>query len=146
MDTGIINVAFLFHQNHTKSGPSFSILLAGMEEFSDVEDGEEPYYPETERLLVTVTRSGRKVFAPQRLVVDPYIPSDDDDDGVSIPDDESESDDDYLSDGVDDDDDDPEGDYVPSDEDEDMTPSESTSSPSSLSVPLDDDEQDDTSE
>jgi hypothetical protein len=78
-----------------------------MEEFSDVEDGEEPYYPETARLLVTVTRSGRKVFAPQRLVVDPYIPSDDDDDdGVSIPDDESESDE-YSSDGVDDDEEDP---------------------------------------
>ena len=67
-----------------------------MEEFSDVEDGEDPYYPETERVLVTVTRSGRKVFAPQRLVVDPYIiPSDEDDDGVSIPDDDGESDDDY---------------------------------------------------
>ena len=139
---------FYFIEITQNSVHLFSILLAGMEEFSDVEDGEEPYYPETERLLVTVTRSGRKVFAPQRLVVDPYIPSDDDDDGVSIPDDESESDDDYLSDGVDDDDDDtedPEGDYVPSDEDEDMTPSESTSSPS-LSVPLDDDEQDDASE
>jgi len=117
-----------------------------MEELSDVEDGEEPYYPETERLLVTITRSGRKVFAPQRLVVDPYIPSDDDDDGVSIPDDESESDDDYLSDGVDDDDEDPEGDYVPSEEDEEMTPSECMSSPSSLSVSLDDDEQNDASE
>ena len=146
MDTEIINVAFYFLKSHKIRSIFFSILLAGMEEFSDVEDGEEPYYPETERLLVTVTRSGRKVFAPQRLVVDPYIPSDDDDDdGVSIPDDESESDE-YSSDGVDDDEEDPEGDYVPSDEDEDMTPSESTSSPSSLSVPLDDDEQDDASE
>ena len=113
-----------------------------MEEFSDVEDGEDPYYPETERVLVTVTRSGRKVFAPQRLVVDPYIiPSDEDDDGVSIPDDDGESDDDYSD--VDEDDEDPEGDYVPSDED--MTPS-TPSTPSSLILPLDGDEQDDARE
>ena len=113
-----------------------------MEEFSDVEDGEDPYYPETERVLVTVTRSGRKVFAPQRLVVGPYIiPSDEDDDGVSIPDDDGESDDGYSD--VDEDDEDPEGDYVPSDED--MTPS-TPSTPSSLPLPLDGDEQDDARE
>ena len=39
-----------------------------MEEFSDIE-GEEPYYPESERVYVTTTRSGREVYTPRRLVV-----------------------------------------------------------------------------
>jgi hypothetical protein len=36
--------------------------------FSDTV-GEEPYYPETARIHVATTRSGRKVFSTQRLVV-----------------------------------------------------------------------------
>lgn len=129
-----------------KSSLSFSIVLLRMEEFSDVEDGEDPYYPETERVLVTVTRSGRKVFAPQRLVVDPYIiPSDEDDDGVSIPDDDGESDDDYSD--VDEDEEDPEGDYAPSDEEMTRSIPSTPSTPSTASLPLpSDDEQDDTRE
>ena len=43
------------------------------EAFSDVEEGEDPYYPETERVHTTTTRSGRMVYTPQRLVVDPYV-------------------------------------------------------------------------
>jgi hypothetical protein len=86
------------------------------EEFSDVEEGEEPYYPETDRIYVTTTRSGRKVFAPQRLVVDPYITPPDDDDGISIHEDSSE-DGEYSSDVVlDDEEEDPEADYMPTDE------------------------------
>ena len=85
------------------------------EEFSDVEEGEEPYYPETDRTYVTTTRSGRKVFAPQRLVVDPYITPPDDDDGISIHEDSSE-DGDYSSDVVLDEEEDPEADYMPTDE------------------------------
>ena len=86
-----------------------------MEDFSDVEEGEEPYYPETERTYLTTTRSGRKVFAPQRLVVDPYIIPSDDDEGMSIHEDESE-DEDSSSDVVDDEEEDPEADYMPTDE------------------------------
>jgi hypothetical protein len=85
------------------------------EEFSDVEEGEEPYYPETDRIYVTTTRSGRKVFAPQRLVVDPYITPPDDDDGISIHEDSSE-DGEYSSDVVLDEEEDPEADYMPTDE------------------------------
>jgi hypothetical protein len=85
------------------------------EEFSDVEEGEEPYYPETDRTYVTTTRSGRKVFAPQRLVVDPYITPPDDDDGISIHEDSSE-DGEYSSDVVLDEEEDPEADYMPTDE------------------------------
>jgi hypothetical protein len=51
------------------------------EAFSDVEEGEDPYYPETERVHTTTTRSGRMVYTPQRLVVDPYV-----DDGSDEPD------------------------------------------------------------
>ena len=45
----------------------------GPDEYFSDEEGEDPYYPETERVHTTTTRSGRKVFTPQRLVVDPYI-------------------------------------------------------------------------
>ena len=95
-----------------------------MDEFSDVE-GEEPYYPETERVHTTTTRFGRKVFAPQRLVVDPYIiPSDDDEASSSdvVPDDSEE---------------DPEADYMPTDDSdsEEETPP-STPSPPSPTVSL----------
>ena len=41
------------------------------EVFSDVE-GEEQYYPETERTYVTTTRSGRSVYTPKRLIVEEY--------------------------------------------------------------------------
>ena len=41
------------------------------EEYSDIE-GEDPYYPETERTFVTTTRSGRSVYTPRRLVVEEY--------------------------------------------------------------------------
>lgn len=33
------------------------------------EDDEEPFYEETERELVTTTRSGRKVYRPRQLIV-----------------------------------------------------------------------------
>ena len=85
------------------------------DDFSDVEEGEEPYYPETARVHLTTTRSGRKVFAPQRLVVDPYIIPSDDDEGMSIHED-SEEDEDSSSDVVDDEEEDPEADYMPTDE------------------------------
>ena len=99
------------------------------EEFSDVEEGEEPYYPETDRIYVTTTRSGRKVFAPQRLVVDPYITPPDDDDGISIHEDSSE-DGDYSSDVVlDDEEEDPEADYMPTDEESEDESDESDETP-----------------
>ena len=116
------------------------------DDFSDVEEGEEPYYPETARVHVTTTRFGRKVFAPQRLVVDPYnIPSDDDD-GMSI---HEDSDDDVSSssDVVDDEEEDPEADYMPTDEEssessessesDDETPPMTPPSPPSPTVSLD---------
>ena len=53
-----------------------------MEEFSDVE-GEEPYYPETERVYVTTTRSGRSVYTPKRLVVEEYEEVSSDSEGPS---------------------------------------------------------------
>ena len=52
------------------------------EEFSDVE-GEEPYYPETERVYVTTTRSGRSVYTPRRLVVEEYEEVSSDSEGPS---------------------------------------------------------------
>ena len=52
------------------------------EEFSDVE-GEEPYYPETERTYVTTTRSGRNVFTPKRLIVEEYEEVSSDSEGPS---------------------------------------------------------------
>ena len=59
------------------------------EVFSDVE-GEEPYYPETERTYVTTTRSGRSVYTPKRLVVEEYEEVSSDSEGTDAPsDDES---------------------------------------------------------
>ena len=117
-----------------------------MEDYSDVEEGEEPYYPETERAYVTTTRIGRKVFAPQRLVVDPYFIPSDDDEGMSIHEDESE-DGDSSSDVVDDEEEDPEADYMPTDEEssissessesDDETPPMTPPSPPSPTVSLD---------
>ncbi len=110
--------------------------MVRMDEFSDVE-GEEPYYPETERLHITTTRFGRKVFAPQRLVVDPYIIPSDDDEGMSIHED-SDDDEDSSSDVVpDDSEEDPEADYMPTDDSdsEEETPP-STPSPPSPTVSL----------
>jgi hypothetical protein len=52
------------------------------EELSDVE-GEEPYYPETERVYVTTTRSGRSVYTPRRLVVEEYEEVSSDSEGPS---------------------------------------------------------------
>ena len=52
------------------------------EVFSDVE-GEEPYYPETERTDVTTTRSGRSVYTPKRLVVEEYEEVSSDSEGPS---------------------------------------------------------------
>ena len=52
------------------------------EVLSDVE-GEEPYYPETERTYVTTTRSGRSVYAPRRLVVEEYEEVSSDSEGPS---------------------------------------------------------------
>jgi len=52
------------------------------EEFSDVE-GEEPYYPETERTYVTTTRSGRSVYTPKRLIVEEYEEVSSDSEGPS---------------------------------------------------------------
>ena len=112
------------------------------DDFSDVEEGEEPYYPETARVHVTTTRSGRKVFAPQRLVVDPYIIPSDDDDGISIHED-SDEDVSSSSDVVDDEEEDPEADYMPTDEESsesesaDETPPMTPPSPPSPTVSLD---------
>ena len=52
------------------------------DEFSDIE-GEEPYYPETERVLVTTTRSGRSVYTPRRLIVEEYEEVSSDSEGPS---------------------------------------------------------------
>ena len=98
------------------------------EEFSDVEEGEEPYYPETARVYLTTTRSGRKVFAPQRLVVDPYITPPDDDEGLSIHEDSSEDEDSSSDVVLDDEEEDPEADYMPTD-DEESADEDSDSSP-----------------
>lgn len=104
------------------------------DDFSDVEEGEEPYYPETARVHLTTTRSGRKVFAPQRLVVDPYIIPSDDDDGMSIHEDSSE-DEDSSSDVVDDEEEDPEADYIPTDEESDSSESYESSEFSEKETP-----------
>ena len=104
------------------------------DDFSDVEEGEEPYYPETARVHLTTTRSGRKVFAPQRLVVDPYIIPSDDDDGMSIHEDSSE-DEDSSSDVVDDEEEDPEADYIPTDEESDSSESSESSEFSEKETP-----------
>ena len=68
-----------------------------MEEFSDVE-GEEPYYPETERVYVTTTRSGREVYTPRRLVVEEHEEVSSDGEGPSSIDTQS-TDATYLSTG-----------------------------------------------
>ena len=52
------------------------------EEYSDIE-GEDPYYPETERTLVTTTRSGRSVYTPRRLIVEEYEEVSSDSEGPS---------------------------------------------------------------
>jgi hypothetical protein len=52
------------------------------EEYSDIE-GEDPYYPETERVLVTTTRSGRSVYTPRRLIVEEYEEVSSDSEGPS---------------------------------------------------------------
>jgi hypothetical protein len=52
------------------------------EEYSDIE-GEDPYYPETERTFVTTTRSGRSVYTPRRLVVEEYEEVSSDSEGPS---------------------------------------------------------------
>ena len=52
------------------------------DEYSDVE-GEEPYYPETERTYVTTTRSGRSVYTPKRLIVEEYEEVSSDSEGPS---------------------------------------------------------------
>jgi hypothetical protein len=52
------------------------------EVFSDVE-GEDPYYPETERTYVTTTRSGRSVYTPKRLIVEEYEEVSSDSEGPS---------------------------------------------------------------
>ena len=98
------------------------------EEFSDVEEGEEPYYPETARVHITTTRSGRKVLAPQRLVVDPYIALPDDDEGLSIHEDSSDDEDSSSDVVLDDEEEDPEADYMPTD-DEESADEDSDSSP-----------------
>lgn len=51
-------------------------------EYSDIE-GEDPYYPETERTFVTTTRSGRSVYTPRRLVVEEYEEVSSDSEGPS---------------------------------------------------------------
>ena len=68
-----------------------------MEEFSDIE-GEEPYYPESERVYVTTTRSGREVYTPRRLVVEEHEEVSSDSDGPSSIDTQS-TDATYLSTG-----------------------------------------------
>ena len=68
-----------------------------MEEFSDIE-GEEPYYPESERVYVTTTRSGREVYTPRRLVVEEHEEVSSDGEGPSSIDTQS-TDATYLSTG-----------------------------------------------
>ena len=68
-----------------------------MEEFSDIE-GEEPYYPESERVYVTTTRSGREVYTPRRLIVEEHEEVSSDGEGPSSIDTQS-TDATYLSSG-----------------------------------------------
>ena len=68
-----------------------------MEEFSDIE-GEEPYYPESERVYVTTTRSGRSVYTPRRLIVEEHEEVSSDSEGPSSIDTQS-TDATYLSSG-----------------------------------------------
>ncbi len=94
------------------------------EGYSDVDPYEDPFYPETERVHHTTTRSGRKVYAPQRLVVDPYVSHelDGSDEEMSIPEEDDEGDDDGSV--VLDEEDDGEGSYVPSDEEDESEDSD----------------------
>ena len=74
------------------------------EEFEDNTLTEDPYYPETKRVCVGKTRSGREVYSVRRLVV--TLPDDadgapicdmsdlDDDDDKSVTDDDETDDDD----------------------------------------------------
>jgi hypothetical protein len=102
----------------------------GPDEYSDVE-GEEPYYPETERVHHSTTRSGRKVFAPQRLIVDPYVEDPElGDEEMSIHEDEEEDDDDDSAILYDSDEDDPEADYVPEEEEDEEETDEDDEEPS----------------
>ena len=96
------------------------------ERYSDVDPSEDPFYPETERVHHTTTRSGRKVYAPQRLVVDPYVSNelDGSDEEMSIPEDEEDDDDDSV---VLDEEDDGEGSYIPSEGEDESDDSESES-------------------
>lgn len=73
------------------------------EEFEDNTIAEDPYYPETKRVCVGKTRSGREVYSVRRLVV--TLPEDadgaptcdmsdlDDDDDKSVTDDDETDDD-----------------------------------------------------
>ena len=70
------------------------------------EDGEEPYYPETERTLVGHSRSGRPIYSVARLVVPNAVipPKDDDEESESesendsATDIETQSDDSFVTD------------------------------------------------
>lgn len=62
------------------------------ETFSDV-DGEDPYYPETERTHVATTKSGRKIYSVRRLVVEP--PPEAHTSGSDVPTSGTESDEDH---------------------------------------------------
>jgi hypothetical protein len=81
------------------------------EVYSDIE-GEDPYYPETERVLVTHTRSGRPVYTVKRLVVVDNAPEveegggsqeeeeeeDESDDLETVSEEESEDSDSFITD------------------------------------------------
>ena len=58
--------------------------------YSDIQ-GEDPYYPETERREVCTTRSGRVVYSVKRLIVE--LPEPEPEEGV-VDDEEEEDDDD----------------------------------------------------
>jgi len=114
----------------------------GPDEYSDVE-GEEPYYPETERVHHSTTRSGRKVFAPQRLIVDPYVEDPElGDEEMSIHEDEEEEEDDDSAILYDSDEDDPEADYVPEEEDEETDDDSHSTASTTASPPFSDGEPD----
>jgi len=84
------------------------------------DDDEEPYYPETERRLLCVTRSGREVYIPSRIVFEPDYGSDLEsgtDESVSASEaSEVESNDSAVL--VESDEDDPDADFVPEEEEE----------------------------
>lgn len=101
------------------------------DEFEDAELAEEPYYPETKRVCVGKTRSGREVYTVKRLVV--TLP-DNAEEGAVPQCDMSDLSDKSVTDDEDDEDDDNSLDSFIDDDDEDGELSENTESEDENSI------------